>query len=1056
MNNTISCSLPSSACIRLVNTPHNLIINNTQIRQNFNLPSIYVGNGNNVTIQNNVEIAVNSSASGIYLNGGSNNTIVSNIGRDIFFFNTHYNEIIGNSINSTANNAILLMGSSHNTFLKNKIGGGLSIQILLDGQSVSNKIRENNITGPIWIVNEGSNNVFSNSSTGNIYYFANGSGAWTVFNITDNNSDGYADSGSSLPFSSATVSPYWQGPGEDWHPFTTISSTPAPICGNSEIEAGEVCDGNFQSCITEGGYEGTQSCNEECSGYGACETTLYCGDAICNGDETCSTCEADCGSCPPASELPDYQVVVTPTNTTINYVTFEVRTVNLGNASATAESYTNDFSYSRVLHTVPPLGIGESDAYYVDAPCSPGQLVTLRAYADSTFVINESNESNNEGSAIGRCENLPNQMPDLLVSLDLTSNFTNSTGTFYLVNVTVKNNGTEIATPSETQMSQRYNVEANGNAAYLDLGQIPVHLLFPGQSNTTIIAVNCKQTTSFLTAQADSLDTVNESNEDNNVTLILLACPDLIINFGEPQFLSNSSGTYYTISITTKNNASDYQYSYPFANSSITRITYESVTQDVQIPYLEPAETNDITVALRCSLNGTVLTAQADFYSSVNESNETNNLNTTFVPPCPPDLVVSLNKTSGFTNATAAYDVIAVTVSNIGETSAGASITALSFPTEATSDGVVTYDGNYTVVTYRSNGTFNVTGTVVATVLVVAGGGAGGASNIAGGGGAGGLIYATSYSATGNINVVVGAGGVGSTVDAYGLNGNDSSFGTLVAIGGGGGGSADAHRTGQNGGSGGGASAYGINESYDGLALQPDSASGGYGNNGSYGTTTPNYGAGGGGGAGGSGGTGTITNGGAGGAGLNYTIDGSNTYYAGGGGGAINTPGTPGVGGSGIGGNGAIVWGVATNGADHTGSGGGGGNSYGTPGGSGGSGIVIIRYRTNANIPLSDVNISVPELAPGETNTSYVTIRGSQNMRTLYAYADNSGVVNEKDESNNYAYLFLAAYPDLTVSINHTTNITNGSGTYYILNITTVQNSSTCVLTPSRTGQVET
>lgn len=34
-----------------------------------------------------------------------------------------------------------------------------------------------------------------------------------------------------------------------------------------------------------------------------CDLSSFCGDLECNGDETCSSCEADCGVCPPVHEL---------------------------------------------------------------------------------------------------------------------------------------------------------------------------------------------------------------------------------------------------------------------------------------------------------------------------------------------------------------------------------------------------------------------------------------------------------------------------------------------------------------------------------------------------------------------------------------------------------------------------------------------------------------------------------------------------------------------------------------------------------------------------------
>lgn len=111
-----------------------------------------------------------------------------------------------------------------------------------------------------------------------------------------------------------------------------------PICGNNILEEGEECDwgifngflcwagyNNFcEYCTTScklktiyGGYCGDgikNYCYEECDdgnnedGDGCSseceieEQEPYCGDGICNGDETCLTCEEDCGECPAEPE----------------------------------------------------------------------------------------------------------------------------------------------------------------------------------------------------------------------------------------------------------------------------------------------------------------------------------------------------------------------------------------------------------------------------------------------------------------------------------------------------------------------------------------------------------------------------------------------------------------------------------------------------------------------------------------------------------------------------------------------------------------------------------
>ncbi len=240
---------------------------------------------------------------------------------------------------------------------------------------------------------------------------------------------------------------------------------------------------------------------------------------------------------------------------------------------------------------------------------------------------------------------------------------------------------------------------------------------------------------------------------------------------------------------------------------------------------------------------------------------------------------------------------------------------------------------NYTVHTFTSSGTFNVTGSMNATVLVVAGGGGGGGNGPGdGGGGAGGLIYNSSYPAnTSLITVTVGSGGI-----RNGQGGN-SVFGVLTAIGGGRGGEYQANLA-SVGGSGGGGSGRG--SSHAGAA-----GTAGQGNAGGYGYVGTNDGGGGGGGAGAVGAAGVSnTRGGAGGNGLNYSINGSNVYYAGGGGGGTDVSGAGGAGGLGGGGNGYNHPSGLTSGTPNTGGGGGAGSGGNN---SGGSGIVIVRYLTN-------------------------------------------------------------------------------------------------------------
>ncbi len=306
--------------------------------------------------------------------------------------------------------------------------------------------------------------------------------------------------------------------------------------------------------------------------------------------------------------------------------------------------------------------------------------------------------------------------------------------------------------------------------------------------------------------------------------------------------------------------------------------------------------------------------------------------------------------------------------------------------------------------TFAVSSAGNVTGSNTAEYLVVAGG-AGGGSDLGGGGGAGGVRSVFPVPATGGLPlsvssfpITVGAGGAQAPVaptpgSSYGGPGSNSIFSTITSTGGGGGatGPCAASYNGRPGGSGGGSGGYTASGVPGGVGNTPPVSPPQGNNGGSGGNGGPAYSAGGGGGSGAVGGNGSPTgNGGCGGVGTQINIDGNNYYWGGGGGGGTYIPstkggdgGTGGGGGGakdasgpsspsgtgsppgGAGGGSAINAGTAgsfgptgrsgslTGGPAGTNSGGGGGGgSHGNDssycqsrGGTGGSGIVIIRYK---------------------------------------------------------------------------------------------------------------
>ena len=290
--------------------------------------------------------------------------------------------------------------------------------------------------------------------------------------------------------------------------------------------------------------------------------------------------------------------------------------------------------------------------------------------------------------------------------------------------------------------------------------------------------------------------------------------------------------------------------------------------------------------------------------------------------------------------------------------------------------GTVTTSGDYKIHTFTGDGCFAVStagnGPVVPTggpntvsYLVIAGGGSGGGIFYnTGGGGAGGfregqdipgsytaspLVAPTGLTITATTYpITVGGGGAG----APGVPGNtansDGSPSTFLTITSTGGGKGAGAYNGSPGGSGGGAGQLGCNTGGSGNTPPTSPPQGTAGGN------TSSQGVGGGGGAGVVGTNGTPTQSGSGGNGATTSITGSPVTRAGGGGGGgttwtVNTLNAPGgTGGGGIGAYGFTPNGVPVSsagaGVANTGSGG-GGSERTTGAGSGGKGLVVIRYK---------------------------------------------------------------------------------------------------------------
>jgi len=376
-----------------------------------------------------------------------------------------------------------------------------------------------------------------------------------------------------------------------------------------------------------------------------------------------------------------------------------------------------------------------------------------------------------------------------------------------------------------------------------------------------------------------------------------------------------------------------------------------------------------VTANLPASPTAGDIMAVSDYAKNATTANITIGRNGSNIQGAASDLVLSRNgvaMTLVFVDATKGWIV----------TDTGAEADKAPDPEFITATGgTETTSGDFKIHTFTGPGTFTVScagnslGSETVDYLVVAGGGGGGtsanptSSHGGSGGGAGGYRFsngtasgcytaapsplaplgasALPVSAQG-YPIAVGGGGAGRNnpgPEASGVSGGNATFSTITSTGGGGGGTRipGGGSAGGNGGSGGGENTCGGAGTGNTPPVSPPQ--------GNPGGTASSNGGGGGGGIGSAGGN-ANADGGTGGSGASSCITASSVARGGGGGGgtrSCNTAG-PASSGGGAGSNSPSGGGAGTS---NTGGGAGGGAFFptGSDGGTGGSGIVVIRYK---------------------------------------------------------------------------------------------------------------
>ena len=143
--------------------------------------------------------------------------------------NSSNSNITNNSINATYA-GINVIGSNNTVLTNNTINAsglsGVAIQNSIKAQNTTSTL--NNLTATIWVSDNGTSNVYNSTTQGNIYYYENGSGIWSVKNGSNLNTTTPSSWSTSGYGTNATTFPsFWVGSGSDWWAWTANSASVA-------------------------------------------------------------------------------------------------------------------------------------------------------------------------------------------------------------------------------------------------------------------------------------------------------------------------------------------------------------------------------------------------------------------------------------------------------------------------------------------------------------------------------------------------------------------------------------------------------------------------------------------------------------------------------------------------------------------------------------------------------------------------------------------------------------------------------------------------------------
>lgn len=402
------------------------------------------------------------------------------------------------------------------------------------------------------------------------------------------------------------------------------------------------------------------------------------------------------------ASLPDLRVINQASSPSsgiagITSVTTSCVVRNYGNATAGASTLKYYLSTNSTYSTndtylgsdaVGTLAAGtqgsENFSFTLPSGLNPGTYYILFR-ADANLNVSESNENNNVSY---RTISVNASLPDLRPISQTASPSSGSAGTSISASCYVRNYGTATAGASTLRYYLSSNITYSTNDILLGTDAVgTLQASAQGyESHTFSVPSGLNPGTYYVLFIADIFDTVNESNENNNVSYkaitINASLPDLQVTNHTASPTSVVVGDYINVSSIVRNNGN--------GSAGVSRLNYYLSTNSTYssndtylgnsyVAALAPGASSTETSAINtASLTpGTYyLLFRADGNETVTESNENNNVvyKTITINQSYPDLWVYQHFTTP-KNGTAGTNISATCkVGNIGNGQAGASV----------------------------------------------------------------------------------------------------------------------------------------------------------------------------------------------------------------------------------------------------------------------------------------------------------------------------------------------------------------------------------------------